>query len=147
MKKNKQKILEDKETKFLKLKIENSLNSIENKKSDFQVTSLKLIKKFDIQSIASYLDVKPNFIISLLKQKGYEVVSASSYLSEDQFKSMEDYFLARLNTISNVITKENIFNHATPQRCKFGRSGRGSGVYDEVMKYGLGKLIYIRRKG
>ena len=133
----------------LKNKVQSSMRKfILYKESDCINSALKNLKKLTINQTAKKLEVQSNFIIELLRQRGYPNPNKNEILTVFQFNSISDYFSSRLTALKNRDTKHLIIEHSNPSIIKPWESpGKPIGVYAKMQKYGLGKIIYIRQKG
>lgn len=110
--------------------------------------------KFDnfsriIKVLSISLEVRPKFILELLKQHRVNK-SEDEILSEEEFSQLKPYIKSRVKALGrkkhqtvNLKKLKNPFKKKN--ECDDSPSSSSS-VFDEIAKYGLGRIIYIRSK-
>lgn len=117
---------------------------------------LELYVGLSIDTIAEKISAKPELLQYMLGRKG-AVLSTTVILSLDHLLLLSDYLINKSkqsNRLQKISTKSNSKFKSPSKARKFKQSKKtkysprrnGNSVYDKIRTYGLGKLIYIRKK-
>lgn len=128
---------------------------ISNKRKDkiveaenFNSANVSFLKKKTVSKICSVLEISPQRLERLISQKANYHLNTERPLSDKEWNKIQDYISNRYAIVKRhkINTNSNSSPSAKHSRKYSGRRVASSGVYGKIAKYGLGKLIYIRKK-
>jgi hypothetical protein len=109
-------------------------------------SDLSKLKVLTIEQIAENLDWRIQKLQILLKQKKIEKTNVE-ILTTSEFLEVKEMFLARLTAVKRIEKKVEFENKGRIKNKKSNKSlSKGDDVYSQILKTGLGKVIYIRKK-
>lgn len=104
-----------------------------------------------ISDISLILDFPLDYLIRILRQNSI-IIEAHNPLNEDELLKIKPFLLSRINALRRherkgkyTIAKSGRFFDVQANYCR-DENHKTIGVYNEISKYGIGKVIYIKSK-
>tara|TARA_B100000674_G_C37633558_1_gene819981 strand:+ start:173 stop:778 length:606 start_codon:yes stop_codon:yes gene_type:complete len=111
--------------------------------SDTKVNNISSFIGLKLAELADKIKIKPDLVLKVLSKELGRRYDLNYILLKKDVDILESFLRKRLKLLNiEKVKDKDIQEFTRPKRRK--RSG-SSGVYAEIQKYGVGKLIYIRK--
>jgi hypothetical protein len=100
-------------------------------------------------ALSNILEVRPKFLLDILKQHNVYKLE-NEILSEEEFNLLIPYIKSRIKAIGRkklqIVDQKKLKNPFKKKNERNDNTSGSTSVFDEIAKYGLGRIIYIRSK-